>query len=1051
MSSVVWPILFLVFNGIMVAALPYITIVIYEISHVAAVKIVDKKGQDPSLWERAAAVLADNFGDTAVYSDCRRRMISALWRYSALAAAIFIFLATMFLLTGVLEAAPPIGSQPLTSSVIASQGRTVYAKISYAPGSEDMPAIKARLAQDLQAIERVFQDFVVPRAAGGSRAILLIKATEHAGSADATLVRTPAVSKASLNPAGGGVVGATSLGPGYVILTTTGRLGYSDLVALVLLLPRLSDHSPVVVADYDEVLRQARESQEFNELSRLEVSFGPMGMWNTAGEHLVPVWRAGVLTYRVLDLAGSTLFELMPLPYYIARPSWSPPVPRFISGATATELLIADVYSEKVHRLDLTALFPPAYLDIAESLEMVASPDGKQIYFTLNFNMLETFWQRENHSYVYSLVTGEVKIAPYLQLVKPKAPEPEPGRGVIHDFVSPLPGHVSPVWQKTRQGWSGGRLSRHESNTGPLWALLLPEDKPFVFLPTQFFLQQRFIAYASQTQIVVYDRMQGEYHRLDVSALPSADYRKIEAVRFAHDPNRSSSQVYLWLMQHGRTLSVHRWDMAENTTLRLETTLEQLQRYGQRRDWEFIPATVGYVLPAGTTLLIGDQATAAMWRKLLSSLAHAVRALLVWLGVMFFVFLLPFVAACLFTLLGARKLRHGGIFLGSMPAITATFFLGLSALALRLTMPYSALITARVYPLLWFPHGSATGMLFMSGFMLGVAALLTMLVFSESRRLLSAVMPDATSLTHAKGSQAAFAGVIYGLAGAALAMLLFLWTAVTLPHRLPAHLSDWVFVAFFYGLCFTVAFCILKAPLVLVSYVTAAAVFLGAAGLVSYPLSMREFIGTLSLEGWIRHFGLVSPLTAFCLVFLLRAQLSRRGCVLTRRAALIGSALLAVPAICVVIYGERLHWYLLPLGPFALPATLLLGAFTVAVFVGALVSVLRILRTEALTVKEARAAGIEPATTVVQVATPCAKEPRGRLGPLITVVAALVVFVLIVAEAQTGVMHSPGGYVGLLLLLYFLIVSAVFHLGSFIIAYVVRLFEARSTEPFVPR
>ncbi|MBS3874154.1 MAG: hypothetical protein KGZ92_03360 [Firmicutes bacterium] len=124
-----------------------------------------------------------------------------------------------------------------------------------------------------------------------------------------------------------------------------------------------------------------------------------------------------------------------------------------------------------------------------------------------------------------------------------------------------------------------------------------------------------------------------------------------------------------------------------------------------------------------------------------------------------------------------------------------------------------------------------------------------------------------------------------------------------------------------------------------VSYVAATAVFLGAAGLVNYPFSMRGLVCALSLEGWIRHFGLVSPLTAFCLVFLLRARLSRRGYVLTRRAALIGSALLAVPALCVIIYGERLHWYLLPLGPFALPATLLLGAVTVAAFVGALVSV----------------------------------------------------------------------------------------------------------------
>ena len=966
--------------------------------------------------------------------------MNAMSRSSVPPATFFIFLATMLLFTAVLEAAPPLGSQPLTSSIIASQGRTVYALVSYATGSEDMPTIKARLEQDLHAIERVFQDFVVARAAGGRRAILLIKATQPAGSADATLVRTPAVS-----------VDAAALGPGYVIETTTGRLGFSDLLALVLLLPRLSDHTPVVVAEGDEVLRQVKESQEFNEFSRLEVSIGPLGMWSTEGKQLAPVWRAGVLTYSVIDLAGSTLFELEPLPYYIARPSWSPPVPRFISGGTATELLIADVYTGKMHRLDLTSLFPERYLAVAEVLEMVVSPDGEQIYFTLDFNVPETFWQRENHSYVYHLVTGEVKVAPSLEPMKPETQEPAPGRGISLGFVSPLPGHVSPVWQKTSQGWSRGRLSRHESNTGLLWALLLPQDQPFVLLPTQFFLQYRFIAYASQTQIVVYDNLQGEYHRLDVNTLHPADYRKVEAVRFAHDPNRPSSQVYLWLLQHGRTAALYRWDIAASTTLRLETTLEQLQGYGQRRDWEFITATVSFALPLGTTMLIGDQATAAVGRRQLSLLARASRALLVWLGAMFFVFLLPFVVACFFMLLGVHKLRRSRAFLGAAPALTAATFLGLSVLALRLTMPYSALIRIWVYPLLWFPSGSATGMLFMSGFILGVAALLTMLVFAQSRRLQSAVIPDETSLTHARGSQATLAGVIYGLAGAALAMLLFLWAAVTLPHRLPAHLSEWIFVAIFYGLCLAVAFFTLKAPLVLVSYITAAAVFLGAAGLVSYPLSMREFIDALSLEGWIRHFGLVSPLTAFCLVFLLRAKLSRRGYVLTIRAALFASALLAFPALYVIIYGERLHWYLLPLGPFVLPATLLLAAVTVAAFVGTLVSVLRILRTEALTVKEPKADVAAPATVVVQVATPRAQKPRGVLGPCMTVAAALLVFVLIVAEAQTGVMHSPGGYVGLLLLLFFLIVSAVFHLGSFTTALMVRLFKAKSTEPFAPR
>jgi hypothetical protein len=90
----------------------------------------------------------------------------------------------------------------------------------------------------------------------------------------------------------------------------------------------------------------------------------------------------------------------------------------------------------------------------------------------------------------------------------------------------------------------------------------------------------------------------------------------------------------------------------------------------------------------------------------------------------------------------------------------------------------------------------------------------------------------------------------------------------------------------------------------------------------------------------------------------------------------------------------------------------------------------------------------EPAAAVMPAAAPPAKQPRGLLSPLMTVAATLVVFVLIVVEAQTGVMRSPGGYVGLLLLLYFLVVSAVFHLGSIITAGLLRLFEAKGSVPF---
>lgn len=45
MSSVVWPVLFLVFNGVMVEVLLCITLIIHEFPHVATAKLVDKKGQ----------------------------------------------------------------------------------------------------------------------------------------------------------------------------------------------------------------------------------------------------------------------------------------------------------------------------------------------------------------------------------------------------------------------------------------------------------------------------------------------------------------------------------------------------------------------------------------------------------------------------------------------------------------------------------------------------------------------------------------------------------------------------------------------------------------------------------------------------------------------------------------------------------------------------------------------------------------------------------------------------------------------------------------------
>jgi hypothetical protein len=45
MFRFVWPLLFLVFNGVMVVALLYITVIVHEFGHVAAAKLIDMRGE----------------------------------------------------------------------------------------------------------------------------------------------------------------------------------------------------------------------------------------------------------------------------------------------------------------------------------------------------------------------------------------------------------------------------------------------------------------------------------------------------------------------------------------------------------------------------------------------------------------------------------------------------------------------------------------------------------------------------------------------------------------------------------------------------------------------------------------------------------------------------------------------------------------------------------------------------------------------------------------------------------------------------------------------
>lgn len=517
---------------------------------------------------------------------------------------ISLYVASMLLLNGIVQATVPTIPAPPVSSVVTSQGRAVYVMLTYTEAGEGIPVIKARLEQDLHVIENVFLHYAT-RESGHKRPLLLIRATQHPVADPpvaeggpvlpiATLSRTPAVALLSAYPITGGPVGTRldggtarteNLGPAYVVETTTGRLSFSDLLAFVLLLPRLSEQTPVLAIDNEEIIRQVKDSREFQEFSRLELALGHPGMWSTEGKSFTPVWQAGVLSYYVNDLAGNKLFKLEPLAYYLARPKWSPPIPRLIAGATATALMIVDTFSGKTHLLDLTVFFPGKYLQTSESIELTAAPQGERIYFTLNFNLPEEFWQTEKHSYVYDLGSKEINIAPPAEPLTPKeqeqAPEAAPDRGAIREFVTPLPGYSSPVHQLRERGWPFGQLSRRESFLSPHWADLLPKDKPFVFLPAQFLQQNRFIAYASQEEIKVFDTVAQRHHRLDLKALRPADYQKIGALRFAQKPNIPAANIYFFLEERDLTMAAYLWDLQTNKLLQLDTTLAELQRDGQ--------------------------------------------------------------------------------------------------------------------------------------------------------------------------------------------------------------------------------------------------------------------------------------------------------------------------------------------------------------------------------------------------------------------------------------------------------------------------------------
>jgi len=974
-------------------------------------------------------------------------------------------------------------------SIVTSQGRAVYVMLNYAEdANEGIPGIKARLEQDLHVIENVFQHHVIGADLpslhqttnyDNNRPVLLIRAahpttgdppvTEGAAAFPiATLSRTsvaalissfPVMEGPAGTPVGGGIKDVQNLGQAYLIDTTTDRISFNDLLAFVLLLPRLIEQSPVLTVN-TEILAQIKNSREYLDFRNLELTLGHPGMWNHEGKSFSPVWQAGVLSYYVSDLAGNKLFKLEPLEYYLARPGWSPPIPRFVSGATEKEIFFVDTFSAKTHRLDLTALFPDKYLEMSESIELTTTPQGDRIYFTLSFNLPEEFWETEKHSYVYDLLSGKIVFAPPGEPISPQAPEaarePTPGVGVgviVEPYVDVLPGYISPVWQLRGKGWPSGQLNRRESFLAGHWADLLPKQDRLVFLPASFLNQSRFIAYASQAEILVYETITQKYHRLDLKGTRPADYKKISALRFAQNPNSPEDKIHIFLEEHNQTVGAYIWDLSANKLEQIDKTLAQIQRDGQAGWWEFTPGTVSFALPPGTLILTGYEAREAIIREFFAHLANVSVALSLWLGVFFFIFLLPFVLANATALLAALKLKNSRLYLGLAPALTAIFFIGFSILALLLTMPYTGKIESLVFPLPWFSIGmNATVAVFMFGFLIVVAAALTILIFRESRLLFRSLFHNTAGfgMVQAGRSVAISASVVYGLAGAVLLLLLFALAALRLPSLLPADPEPLFIMALFYALCLAVTLFLLKAPPAFAGYLTAAAAFLGIgvfghssfrfAGSVS-GYSLSEAAAVLTHGDWLGNFALILPQVLICLVYLSRIWLEHRGRTLKMPSALAMAALIAFPATYIVLFAERLHWDVPKLGYFALPAALVLIALTAVSFVAALIQLYR------YSGKEPLPQPLPPAESQPPMApAPALKKLTVPIGPIMTGIAALLVFIILMTGALKGISFMPGGW-GLLLLLLCFIISSVFYFGCFLTVRLAKLLFKTGRTP----
>ena len=159
-------------------------------------------------------------------------------------------------------------------------------------------------------------------------------------------------------------------------------------------------------------------------------------------------------------------------------------------------------------------------------------------------------------------------------------------------------------------------------------------------------------------------------------------------------------------------------------------------------------------------------------------------------------------------------------------------------------------------------------------------------------------------------------------------------------------------------------------------------------------------------------------------------------------AALALAALIAFPAAYIVLFAERLHWDVPKLGYFALPAALVLIALTAVSFVAALIQLYR------YSGKEPLPQPLPPAESQPPMPPPALKTLKVPIGPIMTGIAALLVFIMLMTGALKGISFMPGGWgLLLLLLLLYFIISSVFYFGWFLTVCLAKLLFKPGSTP----